>query len=787
NPQGGVQIKGPSTAEVWVDDDDNRYLKFSTGTYDTTEDAGLVSITIERTGNPQGQIQLDYETRSGSAHDFSDFIPQSGTLIWTDGDTSSQTFTISLLNDENPEPTELFYIDLKDLFGGVQIEGASTAEVMVVDDDNRYLEFSTGTYYTTEDAGLVSITVERTGNPQGQIQVDYETRSGSAHDFSDFIPQSGTLIWTDGDISSQTFTISLLNDENQEPNEWFRIDLKNPFGGVQIKAPSTAFVWIQDDDNRFVRFSTPSYHTNESSGIVSITVERSGNPQGQIQVDYVTRSASAHEFSDFIPQSGTLIWPDGDTSTQTFPISLLNDNIIESTEWFYIDLENLFGGAQLIYPSTAEVLVFDDDTNIPPVANAGPDQSLTDIIGDGTIDGLDYAVLNLAMGSRPGDLNWNPRVDFVADNRINNRDLRYMRQQDRRENKGRTWDHRVDVNGEGEENVVLDGSASFDEDGTITHYQWQNQAGGDPIVGSTISLNLPIGVHTFTLTVTDNNGATATDEVMITLEASPLALKKSEFDSLMKKEKSSNQKLKIDSNSYYGLDDIFDQNFERAGSLDVNAGQDKNASFKYLTDKHTVARTKLVGRVNDHRLSKKGSTICWFYHGCREGECGEESFSRPRSFRTITSFSEPGVYVVGLLVTEGVEFGFDRVEITVQNRGKSDFSGIKLKSLSSGAVSHSHTLGRDLRKLFYPNLGQKGDIDFHLSEESDITVQIKDIRGKVIRVLYPGHFTAGSHVVQWDGNEQSESGPLAKPGSYLVQVFTSQGIQKTKLVISTKK
>lgn len=74
-----------------------------------------------------------------------------------------------------------------------------------------------------------------------------------------------------------------------------------------------------------------------------------------------------------------------------------------------------------------------------------------------------------------------------------------------------------DSNGDGSENVTLDGSASSDADGTIVSYVWSE--GGAPIgSGATLTHLFAIGSHVVTLTVTDNGVATATDSVTITVQ-----------------------------------------------------------------------------------------------------------------------------------------------------------------------------------------------------------------------------------------------------------------------------
>ena len=78
-------------------------------------------------------------------------------------------------------------------------------------------------------------------------------------------------------------------------------------------------------------------------------------------------------------------------------------------------------------------------------------------------------------------------------------------------------DQRIfDSNGDGSEVVQLDGSKSDDFDGTIEYYSWEEN-GSEIAVGVNPSLNLILGEHDISLTVTDNEGKTSTDNVLITV------------------------------------------------------------------------------------------------------------------------------------------------------------------------------------------------------------------------------------------------------------------------------
>jgi hypothetical protein len=82
-------------------------------------------------------------------------------------------------------------------------------------------------------------------------------------------------------------------------------------------------------------------------------------------------------------------------------------------------------------------------------------------------------------------------------------------------------DQTVECTGDGGSQITLDASKSTDPNGDITTLEWFEGFGTPEQVslgtGAKLQLNLPVGVHTITLQVTDSTGKTATDEVVITV------------------------------------------------------------------------------------------------------------------------------------------------------------------------------------------------------------------------------------------------------------------------------
>lgn len=81
-------------------------------------------------------------------------------------------------------------------------------------------------------------------------------------------------------------------------------------------------------------------------------------------------------------------------------------------------------------------------------------------------------------------------------------------------------DQTVTAGSDGTASVTLDGSGSSDPDGSINRYEWSKD-GEEFMKGVTPTVSLPVGIHTITLTVYDNEWVTDTDEVEITVNAAP--------------------------------------------------------------------------------------------------------------------------------------------------------------------------------------------------------------------------------------------------------------------------
>ena len=99
----------------------------------------------------------------------------------------------------------------------------------------------------------------------------------------------------------------------------------------------------------------------ETASNFSLTVNRINGSDTAATVAYTTVADSASSGSDFITQSGSIVFNDGQT-TSSITISLQDDPDIEGNEEFFVDLTSVVSGtASVGNPSRVRVLLRDDE------------------------------------------------------------------------------------------------------------------------------------------------------------------------------------------------------------------------------------------------------------------------------------------------------------------------------------------------------------------------------------------------------------------------------------------
>lgn len=130
---------------------------------------------------------------------------------------------------------------------------------------------------------------------------------------------------------------------------------------VKAELQRVDVIEVTEDGNACRVFFEPGHYTvMESCGDFEVRVVRRGDLTQEVTVDFETEDGSAEAGSDYIGNKGTLTFPPG-VDEQRFKIEVIDDDVFEADEHFYVRLSNISDNATLSTPKVATVMILDDD------------------------------------------------------------------------------------------------------------------------------------------------------------------------------------------------------------------------------------------------------------------------------------------------------------------------------------------------------------------------------------------------------------------------------------------
>ncbi len=237
----------------------------------------------------------------------------------------------------------------------------------------------TGPSFGTDESQTLTLDVQRSGGTQGAVSVAWEI-VGATADATDVTATSGTLNWADGDSTTKTIAIGLVNDGNAEDLERVMVRLHSPTGGATLASPNISSGWIADPgSSAAVGFTERDFAVTERGfGKAIAVVRRSGTASGSVSVDFTVTAGDATTGSDYSgPASGTLTWANGDATPRWIEYSVSDDGSGEPDEFFEISLGNVSGGTLSGNDVLRINIVDGDGSNSAPNAVAGSTQNVS--------------------------------------------------------------------------------------------------------------------------------------------------------------------------------------------------------------------------------------------------------------------------------------------------------------------------------------------------------------------------------------------------------------------------
>jgi G-protein coupled receptor 98 len=349
------------TANVTISSNDAP-LRFSQSEIQASESVGTLAVTVTRgmladgssVGPTSVETTVNYTITANSAVEGVDYTGTGGVLTFPSGSTS-QTISIQIINDGDPEGDETFTISLSNASSDAVIVAFSTVTVVigVNDDAGGLVSFSADPVpIVNEDVvnSSVSLTLIRTVASLGDLELEWVVLdSGNQLASEDFNPPNGTVTILDGQTSAQ-LVISLVTDTVPETPEQFMVELRGVVsGGGRINETGirVKMVTVADSDDAYgrVEWGTDDVlQVTADPRQLQLQVARSGGLFGSISVGYRVlylppgETDPARGQSNVVSSSSGSVQMGPNQSTSSLVLNISSSAILEPSSNFYVNI-----------------------------------------------------------------------------------------------------------------------------------------------------------------------------------------------------------------------------------------------------------------------------------------------------------------------------------------------------------------------------------------------------------------------------------------------------------------
>ena len=288
---------------------------------DATAGEGDGTVVLKVTLGPSSteEVTVDYATVNGTAAAGSDYAAANGSLTYAAGVTS-QEIRIAILDDNADESTETFAVTLSNVTSA--LIGDSTGQVTVTDDDRRpsapqALVAEPG----DEEAGF-SWSPPASGGSAPITRYEYRYAAGT-----DAFADS----WTTAAGGAAAREVALANLVNGTVYR-FEVRAANTVGPGAAAETTAAPTTTKS-------LSIGDVAVDEDDGTAALRVTLSPASTKTVTVAYATANGTATAGEDYTAANGTLTFAPG-TTTRDISVEILDDDIEESDETFFVTLSN---------------------------------------------------------------------------------------------------------------------------------------------------------------------------------------------------------------------------------------------------------------------------------------------------------------------------------------------------------------------------------------------------------------------------------------------------------------
>jgi hypothetical protein len=186
-------------------------ISLSSATAGAVENLGVRTIAVNRTGGSLGAASVLCSTANNTAVAGKDYTAVSRVITWASGDATAKSCNVTISDATPYTGQKTFYVKLSGPTGAPLGTYATTKVTIYGNKGGGLVSLSAPTYTVAQNAGSVTISVNRTSGSVGAASLNYATANGTAMAGINYTSEHGTIGWGNGDTTPKKIVIPISN------------------------------------------------------------------------------------------------------------------------------------------------------------------------------------------------------------------------------------------------------------------------------------------------------------------------------------------------------------------------------------------------------------------------------------------------------------------------------------------------------------------------------------------------------------------------------------------------
>jgi Calx-beta domain-containing protein len=369
-------------------------------------------FTVRLDGAAVGQVvTVKYAVKDGTATAPVDYLitPSQGTLTFLN--SNPQTITVAVNDDSLAEGTETFTVELSEAVNAVINKGVGVGTI--VNDDGPPAIVSINDVSVAENLGPALFTVSLSAPVTQAVVVSYATKDGSAAGGRDYTPSSGTVTFAPNDVAPKTISVPVTNEDLNEADEAFTVELSNPVNAVFNDASGAATI---TNDDPLPTLSVQSLSVDEGNNDV-VAVTLSAESGREVRVSYAPADGTAVDGLDYSADPDTTLvfhpgtFGPGETR-KLISVRTNGDSLYEGNETFTLGISAPQNATIPLGQETGVVTITDDDP--APLVTIDDARATEPAGGSGQTSDMSFAIHLSAPSGKPVQVKYRTVNDIAS-------------------------------------------------------------------------------------------------------------------------------------------------------------------------------------------------------------------------------------------------------------------------------------------------------------------------------------------------------------------------------------